>query len=72
MGGLNVITIGDYIKFPLSKIIGFSNQQLIFLILECHVLQQSIGQNMYNLMNYNKACDKTISIRHGISWYQFY
>jgi hypothetical protein len=33
MGGLNVIMIGDYIRFPLSKIHGFSNQQLIFLIL---------------------------------------
>jgi len=67
MGGLNVTVIGDYIKFPLSKIHGFSNQQLILLILECYVLQQSIGQNMYNVMNYNKACDKTISIKDVIS-----
>jgi hypothetical protein len=37
MGGLNVVMIGDYIKFPLSKIHGFSNQQLIFLILKCYV-----------------------------------
>jgi hypothetical protein len=72
MGGLNVIMIGDNIKFPLSKIHGFSNQQLIFLILECYVLQQNIDQNMYNVMNYNKACDKTISIRQVISQYQFY
>jgi hypothetical protein len=27
---------------------------------------------MYNVINYNKACDKAISIRHGIGWYQFY
>ncbi len=72
MGGVNVIMIGDYIKFPLSKIHGFSSQQLIFLILKCYALQQSIGQNMYNVINYNKACDKAISIRHGIGWYQFY